>query len=72
MKTAEALFWGKPIRITNGQCEDLDVIKSCKAHYDMSVGKLGGCPSCVDFNAVWTSFQQALDLNNGDIFCSDN
>jgi hypothetical protein len=72
VKTAQAMFRGKPIRITNGQCEDQDAVRSCKAHYDVSVSKLVGCPPCVDMNAVWTSFQQALDLNNGDLFCSDS
>jgi hypothetical protein len=71
-KTAETLFWDKPVRITDAQCEDQDAVKSCKAHYDVSISKLSGCPPCVDFAAVWTSFQQGLDTNNGDIYCSDS
>jgi hypothetical protein len=71
-KTAEAMFWGKPIRTTNTQCEDADVKKSCKAHFDLANAKLVGCPPCVDMDAVWTSFQNAVDLNNGDIYCSDS
>jgi hypothetical protein len=71
-KTAETLYWGKPIRVTNAQCEDEDVVKSCKARFDLSMLKLGtGCPACLDKDAVWTSFQQALDTNNGAIYCSD-
>jgi hypothetical protein len=71
VKTAEALFWGKPIRTTNAQCEDQDVIKSCKAHFDSANSKLVGCPPCVDMAAVWNSFQDGVDLNNGLIYCSD-
>ncbi len=68
-KTAEALFWGKPAN--NAACEDQDLIRSCKARFDLASQKLTSCPPCLDTSAVWTSFQQALDANNGDIYCAD-
>jgi hypothetical protein len=70
-KTAEALFWNKPVRTTNAECEDQDVVRSCKARFELSTLKLVGCPPCLDTAAVWTNFQQTLDLNNGAIYCSD-
>ncbi len=71
-KLADLVYWDKPIRTTNAQCEDTDQSKSCKAHYDAANAKLSGCPACVDTQAIWTSFQNSLDLHNGDIYCSDN
>lgn len=68
-KTAEALFWGKPA--DNAACEDQDVIHSCKARFDLASLKLVSCPPCLDTSAVWNTFQQALDANNGDIYCAD-
>ena len=71
-KIAEVLFWDKPLRTTFAQCEDADVVKSCKARFDSSVVKAGSfCPTCLDADAIWTSFQGALDTNNGAIYCSD-
>ncbi len=70
-KLADLKYWDKPIRITNAQCEDADATKSCKAHFDLAHSKLSGCPPCVNKDAIWTSFQNSLDLHNGDIYCSD-
>jgi hypothetical protein len=70
-KTAEGLFWNKP-HINNAACEDENLIKSCKAHFEASTKDLTGCPSCLNRDVVWTSFQQAVDINNGDIYCSDD
>lgn len=71
-KLADLKYWDKPIRTTNAQCEDADPVKSCKARFDSANAKLSGCPACVDMGAIWTSFQNSLDLHNGDIYCSDN
>jgi hypothetical protein len=71
-KLADLVYWNKPIRITNAECESEDSVKSCKAHYDLASSKLSGCPACVDKDAIWQSFQDSLDIHNGDIYCSDN
>ena len=70
-KLADLKYWDKPIRTSNAQCENEDASKSCKAHFDLANSKLSGCPVCVDTAAIWDAFQGALDLHNGDIYCSD-
>lgn len=70
-KITELLYWGKPLRTTFAECESEDVIKSCKARFELSVQKSGSsCPACLDANAIWTSFHTALDTNNGAIYCN--
>ena len=71
-KITELMYWNKPIRQTFAQCETDDVVKSCKARFQQSVLKAGSsCPPCLDANAIWASFQTALDTNNGNIYCTD-
>ena len=72
-KSAELIYWDKPLRTSIAQCETEDVARSCKARFELSVLKAGqSCPACLDANAIWTSFHTALDTNNGAIYCSDN
>ena len=70
-KTAEALFWGKPVN--NAACEDQDAVHSCKARFQASSQKIVGCPPCLDATArmaIFDTVQQALDTQNGDIYCA--
>jgi len=72
-KITDVLFWDKPLRTTFAECETDDVVKSCKARFELSVLKAGtSCPPCLDANAIWTSFHTAIDTNNGAIYCSDD
>lgn len=71
-KITDLIYWNKPLRTTIAQCETEDVVKSCKARFNLSVLKAGlSCPPCLDKDAIWTSFHTALDTNNGAIYCSD-
>jgi len=71
-KTADALFWNKPIN--NAACEDQDPAHSCRARFEASSAKITGCPPCLDAahrTAIFQTVQDAVDLHNGDIYCAN-
>jgi hypothetical protein len=55
------------------ECETTDDSKSCRAKFVQAVGKLTGCPACINATTMAgldAAAEGALDANNGAIYCA--